>query len=487
MIFSRFMSCFAAVLLMTTVAAAQTDTTFTFQGELNENGVPANAAFNMVFSLFDSASGGILIGTPNVHGAVPVVDGKFAAELDFGAAAFEDNRWLEIEINGVPLTPRTPVTHAPYAIQTRGIFVNDAGLVGVANNNPQSTLQVTQTETFENMLTVEQTNGDVALQVNWAGGLEVLDRNVTGSLGIGGDTDYVSLAFLTSHGFVVKQWLYGDMVVFPDTGPVLIGAYSTGGNGQLEVNASFASPRAVYATSSQGDSSSFGVFATSTATDGTAIYGSAEEGNVPWGIWGSSFGGEAGHFSGNVNVVGTLAKSAGSFKIDHPLDPENKYLSHSFVESPDMMNVYNGNVVTDADGYATVELPEWFEILNRDFRYQLTVIDDANSDTFVLTKVVERIANNQFKIRTSSPNTEVSWLVTGIRQDPYAEANRIQVEEMKPAELRGLYRHPGLYGRTQEFREESIKLSATPVERPKDTTTWGNSEKHLGIQKPNQE
>ena len=165
MIFSRFMSCFAAVLLMTTVAAAQTDTTFTFQGELNENGVPANAAFNMVFSLFDSANGGILIGTPNVHGAVPVVDGKFAAELDFGAAAFEDNRWLEIEINGVPLTPRTPVTHAPYAIQTRGIFVNDAGLVGVANNNPQSTLQVTQTETFENMLTVEQANGIWAFRI----------------------------------------------------------------------------------------------------------------------------------------------------------------------------------------------------------------------------------------------------------------------------------------------------------------------------------
>ena len=108
--FSRFMFCFAATLLMTTVAVAQTDTAFTFQGELNENGVPANAVFNMAFSLFDSASGGTLIGTPDVHGAVPVVDGKFTAQLDFGSAAFEDNRWLEIEINGVPLAPRAPVT-----------------------------------------------------------------------------------------------------------------------------------------------------------------------------------------------------------------------------------------------------------------------------------------------------------------------------------------------------------------------------------------
>ena len=56
------------------------------------------------------------------------------------------------------------------------------------------------------------------------------------------------------------------------------------------------------------------------------------------------------------------------------LDPANKYLYHSFVESPDMMNVYNGNVVTDKRGMATVVLPEYFEALNSDFRYQLTVI-----------------------------------------------------------------------------------------------------------------
>jgi hypothetical protein len=64
---------------------------------------------------------------------------------------------------------------------------------------------------------------------------------------------------------------------------------------------------------------------------------------------------------GNVNVGGTLTKNAGSFKIDHPLDPANKYLYHSFVESPDMMNVYNGNITTDKRGLATVILPDYFE------------------------------------------------------------------------------------------------------------------------------
>ena len=41
------------------------------------------------------------------------------------------------------------------------------------------------------------------------------------------------------------------------------------------------------------------------------------------------------------------------FVIDHPLDPANKYLYHASVESPDVMNIYNGNVVTDANGRAT--------------------------------------------------------------------------------------------------------------------------------------
>ncbi|MEM7390782.1 MAG: hypothetical protein AAF492_00420, partial [Verrucomicrobiota bacterium] len=54
----------------------------------------------------------------------------------------------------------------------------------------------------------------------------------------------------------------------------------------------------------------------------------------------------------DFHVSGTLSKSLGSFKIDHPLDPANKFLSHSFVESPDMMNVYNGNVRLDDDGEA---------------------------------------------------------------------------------------------------------------------------------------
>jgi hypothetical protein len=143
---------------------------------------------------------------------------------------------------------------------------------------------------------------------------------------------------------------------------------------------------------------------------------------------------------GNVNVSGSVYKTGGFFKIDHPLDPKNKYLYHSFVESPDMMNIYNGNVVTDTQGYATVKLPEWFEALNRDFRYQLTVI--GSGDTWARARISKEIEKNSFVIQTDVPRTKVSWLVTGIRKDAYAEAHPIKVEEDKSLNEKGSCLHP---------------------------------------------
>ena len=153
----------------------------------------------------------------------------------------------------------------------------------------------------------------------------------------------------------------------------------------------------------------------------------------------------AGSFNGDVAITGNLSKGGGSFKIDHPLDPANKFLYHSFVESPDMMNIYNGNVVTDGSGLAVVTLPDWFEALNRDFRYQLTVIGQ-----FAQAVVAQKVANGQFVIRTDKPGVEVSWQITGIRQDAWANAHRIPVEENKNGQERGHYLHPELYGHSGE-------------------------------------
>ncbi|HMB90045.1 MAG TPA: hypothetical protein VKP65_04305, partial [Rhodothermales bacterium] len=177
-------------------------------------------------------------------------------------------------------------------------------------------------------------------------------------------------------------------------------------------------------------------------------------GTLGAGVRGSTVNDYAGIFTGDVLVNGTLSKSGGSFKIDHPLDPANKTLSHSFVESPDMMNVYNGNVTTDEGGEAVVTLPDYFEALNRDFRYQLTTIGG-----FAPVYIAEEISGNTFKIAGGTPGMKVSWQVTGIRQDAWAEANRIVVEEDKPAKERGFYLHPKLFG---EPEERSVEWARDP-------------------------
>jgi hypothetical protein len=154
--------------------------------------------------------------------------------------------------------------------------------------------------------------------------------------------------------------------------------------------------------------------------------------------------GPAGLFQGDVGVNGEFSASTKLFKIDHPLDPANKYLLHSSVESSEMLNVYSGNVTTDAQGEALVELPEWFEVLNTDFRYHLTVIGQ-----FAQAIVSKKITDNQFTIRTDKRNVEVSWQVTGVRQDAYAKAHPLITEQEKDARDRGHYIHPELHGASE--------------------------------------
>ncbi len=170
--------------------------------------------------------------------------------------------------------------------------------------------------------------------------------------------------------------------------------------------------------------------------------------------------GNAGYFQGNVAITGNLSKASGSFKIDHPLDPENRYLSHSFVESPDMLNIYNGNVVTDGRGEATVELPDYFEALNDDFRYQLTVIGQ-----FAQAIVGSEIRNNRFTINTSAPRVKVSWQVTGVRKDAWANAHRIQVEEIKPEAERGSYLHPEVLGPDRGRTAQRVRERQSPLQQ----------------------
>ena len=114
-----------------------------------------------------------------------------------------------------------------------------------------------------------------------------------------------------------------------------------------------------------------------------------------------------------------------------------------------MMNVYNGVVTLNASGSAWIVMPEYLEALNRDFRYQLTAMGRPQPGLYI----AEEVAANRFKIAGGKPNGKVSWQVTGIRQDAWANAHRIPVEVAKPEAERGHYLHPELYETAAEPRQ----------------------------------
>ncbi len=177
-----------------------------------------------------------------------------------------------------------------------------------------------------------------------------------------------------------------------------------------------------------------------------------------YGVYGTTDGSGllsdyAGEFNGNLDCTGDFTCGGTKFfKMDHPTDPANKFLFHACVESDEAMNVYSGNITTDASGVATVSLPDYFQALNKDFRYQLTVIG-----TFAQAIVGQKIQDNKFTIKTSVPNTEVSWQVSGVRNDEYAKAHPFATEVNKKGALQGKYIHPELYGKPKEMGIAYVK------------------------------
>jgi hypothetical protein len=192
----------------------------------------------------------------------------------------------------------------------------------------------------------------------------------------------------------------------------------------------FSGPNGLIGAASTDTANGYGVVGLANSASGVGVYA------------GGSGGATALVAAGDANVLGTLTKSGGSFRIDHPLAPAHKYLSHSFVESPDMKNIYDGVVVADPRGQATITMPTWFDALNRDFRYQLTPLGGPAPDLHVAAELADRT----FQIAGARPNQRVSWMVTGIRQDAWANAHRIPVEQDKPSADQGTYLHPALFG-----------------------------------------
>ena len=244
---------------------------------------------------------------------------------------------------------------------------------------------------------------------------------------------------------------------FADTG--------SGGRGVLGQGDGGGSGVEGYSTTGAGvlGSGKDGLSGTSPIANGNGVVGEANNGANAFGVWGKSSTGFAGFFSGKVKITGSLEVGGNlqvmggtkNFVIDHPLDPANKYLYHAAVESPDLMNIYNDNVTTDAEGNAIVTLPSYFTALNRDFRYQLTVIGQ-----FAQAIVASEIKDNRFTIKTDKPHVKVSWQVTGIRQDAYATDHPMAVEQEKPVAERGSYLYPQGFGQPAEKDVNQVRQTA---------------------------
>jgi hypothetical protein len=220
-----------------------------------------------------------------------------------------------------------------------------------------------------------------------------------------------------------------------------------------------------------------GLIATAESTTGPsyALLGRASGGGENYGVYGHAPAGAsnyAGYFLGNLYAT-TASAGVKAFMIDHPLDPENKVLSHSSVESDERMNLYRGVTKTDARGFAWIAVPGWFDALNTDVQYSLTVVGDESED-FVQVKVARKLRDGRFRIRSSAPNVEVNWLLTGVRHDPVSEHYPLHVERMKDENERGRYYDPEAYGKDRSFGMGQVltetnhapQRSTSPATRP---------------------
>lgn len=394
-----------------------------YQGVLTDNaGVPQNGTFTMTFGLYTTPTGGSPLWS-ETQNTVQVTNGIFNVLLGSNTpinVAFDVPYYLAVSVQGTALLPRIELASSGYSFNTARIQGRS-----VSSSSPSSgqVLKWTGSEWAPGTDETGSGGGGTVTQVNTGSGLTGGPITTSGTISIA--SSGVTSDHLASNSVTASK------VSFPFSKTT-----STSNQAFLVTNSNTSFGEAIRGEHGSNNwgilgTGNNGVTAVTWSNNAQASLYAFNGGSAPY----------AGSFSGNVTISGSLSKGGGSFEIDHPLDPENMILRHSFVESPDMLNVYNGNITTDASGIATIQLPDYFEALNRDFRYQLTVVGQ-----FAQAIILDEIQNNQFTIQTDRPNVKVSWQVTGIRKDPWAEKNRIVVEERKTPVTRGFYLYPELYG-----------------------------------------
>jgi hypothetical protein len=410
--------------------------TIPYPGQLvGDAGQPvAEGVYDFSFALYDAETGGEPLWS-EVQKAVAVRNGAFTVSLGSvqpipSAVLDGGDRWLAVAVRGpgeADFTVLTPRQHVGAAA------AEAAAASGLAC--PHNHFGETWTGSNVNGLVVQTTYGSALIgHTNSAAGQAAvwgIQDNAYEGAGVEGD------------GEVIGVWGIATGVGPGGSMGVLGQADSTTGDVKGIMGETWSTNAGVAVVGVSHGNRHAGWFDTGNFVSVGMHNNSASGATME--VSNSTSGGPAAKFWGNVFVYGNLSKSGGGFQIDNPLDPANQYLNHSFVESPDRMNVYNGNAVLDGNGEAWVDLPRYFETLNRDFRYQLTPIGAPAPNLYI----AEEISGNRFKIAGGPPGIKVSWQVTGVRQDPWAEANPIVVEEEKSPAEQGSYIHPGVYSQPE--------------------------------------
>lgn len=402
-IIPRAACCAVLLSLLGSIVSPLNAAPFIYRGRYLKGKTPAKGKFDFQFSLYDDPVSGTQIGASITVDDVVVRGGNYTVELDFDESINNNTTYLAVGVRKATSTGGFTVSPTRVRILPDDPFAGDIVLpISAGVQTPETALSITNL------------SGEAAEFRSGSGFASVFIANT----GIGGGLRVDTSG--TAQGSAITGYNYGAE------------RYA----GEFELVNSDNPRAAIYArTSGTGQAIDAEV---NSNTNADALFARTTS---------SSAGSFAGIFVGNVSISGTLSKSSGTFKIDHPLDPANKYLSHSFVESPEMKNIYDGIATLGDNGSAIVTLPSWFQALNRDFRYQLTAIGAPAPGLYV----AQEVQGNQFVISGGNPGQRISWQVTGVRQDAYAVAHPLQVEELKAEHERGFYLTPIELGKPAEL------------------------------------
>lgn len=367
---------------------------FSHQGSLTDGGVAANGAYDFQFRLFRQASGGTPVGTSVTVNAVDVVNGLYAARIDFGEAPFDgEPAFLEIGVRPTGsaasytlLAPRHELTPTPYALRAGRATTADTAQNAQTADSATTAQSATTATTADSATTATSADSaaeaDVAFALDAdrvkssesedsAGRLQVLGNNnnlnveltnVEGAANRGratvndadGNARLVSEVLSTGVGAVALRGPNGN-------DNVLLSARQADSNrGTVGVANSTGTVRGELLVSDANDAGRLHLFGPN-GTINVALEERFDATNGGWISVNDSGGNPQAAMFVNPSGQGEMFAHVKNFVVDHPERPGHRIV-YSSLEGPEV-GIYTRGVARLEEGRAHIELPEHFAAL----------------------------------------------------------------------------------------------------------------------------